>query len=192
MAVISQQQLDHFQEEGYLLVRGLLDVQEVIEPVVREYEGVLDSLARELHEAGQIQSAYADLPFAERLIKVYGESGKVHQQYFDFSLPVRGVQHASPREFKRRRDNMTAIQRSGAAFLIAVLLLSTLTIRVAEAQDPQGVAAPKSIGPFLKKHCYRCHGTDTHEADLALHDMTRVIRDSADALNWQDILDKQQ
>ncbi|MCP4885238.1 MAG: DUF1592 domain-containing protein, partial [Planctomycetaceae bacterium] len=52
------------------------------------------------------------------------------------------------------------------------------------------VAVPESIGTFLKKHCYRCHGAEAQEADLSLHDMARVIGDSADALNWQDILDK--
>jgi phytanoyl-CoA hydroxylase len=96
MGLITQDQLHHFEEEGYLLVRGLLDVPRVIEPVVREYEGVLDSLAHKLHAAGEISSTYADLPFAERLIKVYGESGKVHQQYFDFSLPQSGVKADTP------------------------------------------------------------------------------------------------
>ena len=52
------------------------------------------------------------------------------------------------------------------------------------------VAIPKSIDPFMEKYCYRCHGERRQKADLSLHDMTRVIRDSADALNWQDILDK--
>ena len=52
------------------------------------------------------------------------------------------------------------------------------------------VAIPVSIGSFMKTHCYRCHGAETQEADLSLHDMARVIGDSADALNWQDILDK--
>jgi len=52
------------------------------------------------------------------------------------------------------------------------------------------VELPESIGPFLKNHCYRCHGAENQEADLALHDMARIIRDSADAINWQDILDK--
>ena len=96
MAVISQEQLTHFAQEGYLLVRGLFDPKEVIDPVIREYEGVLDNLARELHADGSIESDYADLPFAERLVKVYGESGKVHSQYFDFSLPQRGVQADTP------------------------------------------------------------------------------------------------
>lgn len=52
------------------------------------------------------------------------------------------------------------------------------------------VAIPESIGSFMKTHCYRCHGAEAQEADLSLHDMARAIRDSADALNWQDILDK--
>ena len=43
------------------------------------------------------------------------------------------------------------------------------------------VAIPESIGSFMKTHCYRCHGAETQEADLSLHDMTRAIRDSADA-----------
>ena len=52
------------------------------------------------------------------------------------------------------------------------------------------VTIPESIGSFMKTHCYRCHGAETQEADLSLHDLARVIGDSADALNWQDILDK--
>ena len=67
-----------------------------------------------------------------------------------------------------------------------VILFSGLFPSVTSAE----VAIPESIGPFMKKHCYRCHGEETQEADLSLHDMKRAIGDSADALNWQDILDK--
>ena len=52
------------------------------------------------------------------------------------------------------------------------------------------VPIPESIGSFMKTHCYRCHGTETQEANLSLYDMARVIGNSADAVNWQDILDK--
>ena len=54
----------------------------------------------------------------------------------------------------------------------------------------QEIAVPKEIEPFFQKHCFRCHGNETQEADLNLHSLTRKIKDSADALNWQDILDK--
>ena len=50
--------------------------------------------------------------------------------------------------------------------------------------------APKSIEPFFETYCYSCHDADTTKADLNLEDLTRSIADSADALNWQDILDQ--
>lgn len=71
-------------------------------------------------------------------------------------------------------------------FILVLLSLSTLTAEAEDAQTSQGTATPKSFEPFLKKHCDRCHGTETQEADLGLHNMTRVIKDSADAINCQD------
>lgn len=96
MPHLTEDQLDHFHTQGYLVVEGLLDYEEVIAPVIAEYEGVLDRLARELHADGVIASAYSDLPFQQRLTQVYQESGKVHAQYFDFSLPQGNVQPDTP------------------------------------------------------------------------------------------------
>ena len=42
MPCLTDEQLAHFDEEGYLLVRGMLDVDEVIQPIIDEYHGVLD------------------------------------------------------------------------------------------------------------------------------------------------------
>jgi hypothetical protein len=53
-----------------------------------------------------------------------------------------------------------------------------------------GVSTPDSIEPFFETHCYDCHDAVTAKADLNLEDLTRSIADSADALNWQDILDQ--
>jgi len=49
---------------------------------------------------------------------------------------------------------------------------------------------PGSIEPFFETHCYDCHDADNAKADLNLKALSRNIGDSADALNWQDILDK--
>jgi phytanoyl-CoA hydroxylase len=86
MAQLSQAQVDQFHREGYLVVEGLLDAREDVSPVIAEYEGVLDMLATALHAQGVIASTYSGLPFSQRLIQIYRESGKVHAQYFDFSL----------------------------------------------------------------------------------------------------------
>ena len=50
MPCLTDEQLAHFDEEGYLLVRGMLDVDEVIQPIIDEYHAVLDRLARELYQ----------------------------------------------------------------------------------------------------------------------------------------------
>ena len=92
MPCLTDEQLAHFDEEGYLLVRGMLDVEEVIQPIIDEYHGVLDNLARELYQACQIASTYDDLPFGKRLTQIVVESGQIHAQYFDFSLPQTGIE----------------------------------------------------------------------------------------------------
>jgi phytanoyl-CoA hydroxylase len=96
MAFLSAAQLEAFDRDGYLVVEDLLDPTLDLDPVIAEYETVLDRLARELFAAGAISETYADLPFSERLVKVYGESGKVHAQYFDFSLPQAGITQETP------------------------------------------------------------------------------------------------
>src|SRR6476620_763069 len=96
MASLSEEQLEQFHREGYLLVEALFDPEADIEPITEEYEGVLDNLASELYANGEISSSYAELPFGQRLIEIYKESGKVHAQYFDFSLPQADVREDTP------------------------------------------------------------------------------------------------
>jgi phytanoyl-CoA hydroxylase len=96
MAFLTAEQVAQFEEDGYLIVEDLFDPVADLDPIIEEYKGVLDRLADELHERGEIQSTYAELPFGERLIQIYKESGKVHAQYFDFSLPQANVQEDTP------------------------------------------------------------------------------------------------
>jgi hypothetical protein len=91
------------------------------------------------------------------------------------SIPGHFSREATPRaEFIRLR------------VVLVLVSLSTLTVEATDPQTSQGIATPKSFEPFLREHCYRHHGAETQEADLALHNMTRVITDSADVINWQD------
>ncbi len=74
----------------------MLDPETDLDPIIAEYDGVLDGLADELFASGDIESKYEDLPFGKRLSQIYVDSGKVHAQYFDFSLPQKGIQHDTP------------------------------------------------------------------------------------------------
>ncbi len=47
MVALTRTQLEHFEEEGYVVFENLLDPEEVLDPVIEEYAGVLDQLAEE-------------------------------------------------------------------------------------------------------------------------------------------------
>ena len=89
-------QLSRFERDGYLLIEGVLEPAAVIEPLFTEYATVLGRLAHELHARGEIASTYEDLEFAERLIRIYRETGRDHSRYFDPSLTGSGVRADSP------------------------------------------------------------------------------------------------
>lgn len=93
---LTEQERQHFDDEGFVLVRGLLDVARDIQPVFDEYAEVLDRLANALYEAGEIPSRYEDLNFSDRMIACYRDSKRVLSQYFDCSLPQAGTTATSP------------------------------------------------------------------------------------------------
>ena len=96
MSRLNAQQMTQFETDGYVVVRDFLDPDIHIRPVLNEYETVLDRLARSLYGQGKIASIYKELPFTDRLTKVYAESGEVHSQWFDFSLPQKDIREDTP------------------------------------------------------------------------------------------------
>lgn len=96
MKVLTEEQRQQFQRDGCLVVENVLDRSTVIEPVLAEYNGVLDEIAERMRAEGSISSTYPELPFTERLVKICCESGQNFPKYFDISLPLSGIKRDSP------------------------------------------------------------------------------------------------
>ena len=96
MAGLTQAQLDHLDEQGYVVVDNVLDPEEDLAPVMAEYGDVLDGIAHDLFAEGVLSSTYADLPFDQRLIQVCDESGQIFTQPFDISLPQKAEGAGAP------------------------------------------------------------------------------------------------
>lgn len=96
MPCLATTQLDQFEAEGYVVIRDFFDAEADLDPIIAEYEGVLDRLAAELHGRGEIASRHAGHDFSERLIRICQDSGRIHAQSFDFSLPQRHIQPDTP------------------------------------------------------------------------------------------------
>ncbi len=93
---LTADQIATFQREGYLVLCGVLDKETVLDPIATEYAGVLDRLANDLFARGEIASDYADLPFSDRLTRIYAETGKDYAQHFDFTLPQAATKADTP------------------------------------------------------------------------------------------------
>lgn len=99
MAIGTRVDLDRFQEQGYLIVEDVLDPREDLDPVVREYEALLDSLCERWQADGKLSSDFRDLPFPRRFARVVQEMqphGVNVMSFFDISLPFRGVTDETP------------------------------------------------------------------------------------------------
>src|SRR5688572_19215087 len=67
--------VEQFEDQGYVLIEDLLDPVRDLDPVVREYEAVLERVAAEWCAERKISLTYADLPFAQRFAHILNDAG---------------------------------------------------------------------------------------------------------------------
>jgi phytanoyl-CoA hydroxylase len=97
MAVSARVDMDLFEAQGYVVVEGVLEPSVDLDPVVAEYEALLDALAERWHAEGALPSTFADLPFPRRFARVLQEAKDVNvMSYFDISMPFKGVTEETP------------------------------------------------------------------------------------------------
>lgn len=94
--VVERSPMQQLEEQGYVVVDGVLDPEQDLRPILDEYAEVLDRAARDLLAQGLLADAHADLPFTERVIRITRESGRSLSRYFDISLPQGGIRSDTP------------------------------------------------------------------------------------------------
>ena len=97
------------EDDGYVVLEGILDPQEDIEPLVDEYDERLRNLSEQWFDEGKLSKNVSDLPFDQRLMEVAKETKGDYYQYLDISLPVSGItsgtpMHTGPEAFKLLRN----------------------------------------------------------------------------------------
>ncbi|NKB66215.1 MAG: hypothetical protein GKR89_04070 [Candidatus Latescibacteria bacterium] len=74
--MLSPSQLNHFAEQGYLVVEDLF-TQEDFQPLKEEFTQVIDQHAAQLHKTGQLDDLYIDQPFDRRLALIAAQVPEV-------------------------------------------------------------------------------------------------------------------
>lgn len=96
MNVLNAEQRQAYDDDGFVVIRGLLDPEQALDPVLVEYAGVLERLASELYAAGHIESSYSELPFGRRLSQIYLQTRRVFAGHFDCTLSMVSVDAEAP------------------------------------------------------------------------------------------------
>ena len=60
LPALTIEQKEHFEEYGFVHVPDVFDPESIIDPVIDEYAGVLDALAKKLHSEGKISSTSSE------------------------------------------------------------------------------------------------------------------------------------
>ena len=69
---LTKEQLEHFKAEGYVVLEAALQDAD-FEPVIQDYEEVIDRVAKDLYAEGRISQLYAGEPFETRLARICDE-----------------------------------------------------------------------------------------------------------------------
>ena len=94
--MLTPDQLNHFDERGYVIVRGLLDPGRHYAPVQAEYEDVLDRLVNRWQADGDLDDPAEGLAFGERLIHAVRQSRRPYDLAMDISLPQVDITEQTP------------------------------------------------------------------------------------------------
>ena len=106
--MLGKAQLQQFEEDGFLVVEGVLDRTRTLDPVIAEYDALLDGLWQGWVEAGALEAADPSSDFEARIIQAY-RSGLDYFQPLDISLPAGTITadtpfHAGPAVFGMMTD----------------------------------------------------------------------------------------
>ena len=101
--VLRQEQIDFFQENGYLVVENLLDDKDVLAPIRGEYAQLMENLWESWRQQGQLPDPHGAKSFSERIIYA-NRAGLEYFQPMDISLPPGDITpdtpfHAGPAVF---------------------------------------------------------------------------------------------
>ena len=88
---LSQEQLDHFDREGWLIVEGIFDPESDFAPLLADYSEIADRQAARLLDPVQRAGYDRDWAFEQKILYLAECTGGFDHQPFDISLPPKGI-----------------------------------------------------------------------------------------------------
>lgn len=96
--MLSRDQLEFFERNGYLVIEDVLDQKAVVDPVRREYADLLEGLYRNWQSEGLVKELPEEAGFEDRLLAAYRQDCDWFQP-LDISLPGDRIETNTPMHF---------------------------------------------------------------------------------------------
>ncbi|WP_373502657.1 phytanoyl-CoA dioxygenase family protein [Aestuariivirga sp.] len=96
--MLTREQIESFNENGYLVIEDVIDEVEVIEPIRREYAVLMDELYDGWHREGRLKAPPHGMGFHDKLLAAH-KAGCDWFQPMDISLPGDRISSNSPMHF---------------------------------------------------------------------------------------------
>ncbi|MCZ6680365.1 MAG: phytanoyl-CoA dioxygenase family protein [Candidatus Poribacteria bacterium] len=85
---LTQAQIDAFHQNGYLVVENALGPND-LDPLIADFESLIDDVADELYAAGKIEERYEEQPFERRIAWLTKAAGVALQGHVSFPVNLR-------------------------------------------------------------------------------------------------------
>ena len=105
---LSQEHLDRFVEQGYVVVEGALSDAD-LQPVIDNYAAIVDGIARRLHAKGRIRQLHAGEPFDTRLARICDEDAATYFES-DTALDIGRTRTRGLFEIMRNRNLLDLVE----------------------------------------------------------------------------------
>jgi hypothetical protein len=86
--MLTREQRTFFHEQGYVLVSQVL-IPDDLDPLINDFNRLVDDVAQRLYAEGAIRRLYADEPFERRFASLTREAGKSLQSQVSFPVNLR-------------------------------------------------------------------------------------------------------
>ncbi|MEC7228357.1 MAG: hypothetical protein VXW00_15895, partial [Candidatus Latescibacterota bacterium] len=73
---VTEAHLDFYKDQGYVIIKGGLSDADLA-PIIEDHVHIVDEVARDLNDRGQVADLYEREPFTRRLARLSAECGEV-------------------------------------------------------------------------------------------------------------------
>lgn len=149
---LTPEQIDHFYQEGFLIVPDVFDPAE-LEPLRESLHEAINTKAQELKAAGEMEHLHDDLPFDQQLAAIHRDSAENGEKLMKHLEGLRGGGYHAPEIFDVISHPKLLSAVSGLLDSTEIVASSVYRIRPKLPKIGRGIVPWHQDSGYFAEHC---------------------------------------